>query len=151
MKKKALITLLVILNTSAIAKSNEADKNSVHTWGFERAKKYTNIISMLGRGTDFPAFLARDIETELKRQDKRSRLISITCKDEPELKVSHTTIEERDIQQKVVSKLSFTIPVEVIVKNGKNEMTLLVDHNYYVENLDKPGHQKTTQNFIVKK
>lgn len=151
MKKTALIALLAILTNPALAKSKNPDQNSIQTSGFDCAQKFTNIIPMLGRGENFPAFLTRDIETELKRQNKTSKLISITCDGEPELKVSHINVEENGQQQKVVSKLSFTIPVEVLVKNGKQEMTLFVDQNYYVENLDNPGQQKTMQNFIVKK
>jgi hypothetical protein len=150
-KKTALIALLAILTNPALAKSKNPDQNSIQTSGFDCAQKFTNIIPMLGRGENFPAFLTRDIETELKRQNKTSKLISITCDGEPELKVSHINVEENGQQQKVVSKLSFTIPVEVFVKNGKQEMTLFVDQNYYVENLDNPGQQKTMQNFIVKK
>jgi hypothetical protein len=150
-KKTALIALFVILSTPTLAKSKNTDNNSIQTLGFECAKKYSNVIPLLGRGEDFPAFLTQDIETELKRQNKTSKLISITCDGEPELKASHITIEENGQQQQVVSKLSFTIPVEVLVKNGKQEMTLFIDQSYYVENLDKPGQQKTTQNFIVKK
>jgi hypothetical protein len=150
-KKTALIALLAILTNPTLAKSKNPDQNSIQTSGFDCAQKFTNIIPMLGRGENFPAFLTRDIETELKRQNKTSKLISITCDGEPELKVSHINVEENGQQQQVVSKLSFTIPVEVLVKNGKQEMTLFVDQNYYVENLDKPGQQKTMQNFIVKK
>lgn len=151
MKKTALIALLAILTNPSLAKSKNPDQNSIQTSGFDCAQKFTNIIPMLGRGENFPVFLTRDIETELKRQNKTSKLISITCDGEPELKVSHINVEENGQQQQVVSKLSFTIPVEVLVKNGKQEMTLFVDQNYFVENLDKPGQQKTMQNFIVKK
>jgi len=148
-QKTTFVAIFAILMTPTFAKS-ENTNNGEQTLGFECAQEYTTIIPMLGRGEDFPAFLARDIGKELKRQNNKSKLVSITCEGEPILKASHITIEENGLQQKVLSQLSFTIPVKVIVKNGRREMTLLVDQNYNVENLDKPGHQRTTQNFIVK-
>jgi hypothetical protein len=134
----------------SIAAEDASEKMNVpQLSGFECASELLKSIDLLGRGSDFPAFLVRDVSTELKRQDNRSHLISVECVAEPTLKASSKPLVVNGKEQNVLTKLSMTFPLQLKVKNGKSEMMLNVDQNYMVENMDQPGQQKVTQNFIV--
>jgi hypothetical protein len=148
-----LMSATLFIATSSIAEEKEhtANPSPPQLVGFECAKTLKESIGLLGRGTDFPAFLATDVDTELKRQDKRSQLISVECLSEPELRATSNKIIENGIEQNVLTVLSVTFPLLVKVKNGKSRISLKVEQNYLIENLHLPNQQKVTQNFIVKK
>jgi hypothetical protein len=148
--------LFAILLTFATPSAAEAvnTNQTIHPpqlMGFECANEIIDSIGLLGRGTDFPAFLVTDVSKELNRQYDRSQLISVECIGEPELKAGSKPILENGTQQDVLTKLSVTFPLQLRVKNGISVITLKVDQNYMVENMDQPGQQQVTQNFIVKK
>lgn len=157
MKKYNILGLVVASALSFATPCLAADKdagekpNNPLLVGFECASELKDSIGLLGRGTDFPAFLARDVSTELKRQDTRSHLVSVECVGEPEIKAGSIPVVDNGKEQNVLSSLSVTFPLNIKLKNGTTDITLEVDQNYYIENLDKPDQQKTTQNFIVKK
>ena len=124
----------------------------VEASGFECADSALHVMDTLGRGPNFPEFLISDVETELERQNKGSQLLSITCTAEPELKAGGVPLPD-DASKSVLSRLSFSVPLEITVShssNAENIMTLTVEQNYVVENLDKDDQAKVTQNFIVK-
>jgi hypothetical protein len=154
MKKQFCIGALSLLAGLAQADTYPSihKGKSVEANGFECADSALHVMALLGRGPDFPKFLINDVETELNRQNKGSRLVSIKCTGEPELKAGSVALEN-DESKAVLSKLSLTIPLEIEVKHSsgvKNVMHLKVDQNYLVENLDKDDQAKVTQNFIVK-
>jgi hypothetical protein len=157
MKKCTLLGLVIAsvlsFTTPCLAADKDASEKTTPPLlvGFECANELMDSIGLLGRGTDFPAFLGRDVSTELKRQDTRSHLVSVECVGEPELKASSTPIVESGVEQNVLSSLSVTFPLQLKIKNGKSDISLNVDQNYMVENMDQPGQQKVTQNFIVNK
>lgn len=157
MKKCILLGLVIASVLSFTTPSIAADKdasektNTPLLVGFECASELMDSIGLLGRGTDFPAFLGRDVSTELNRQDTRSHLVSVECVGEPELKAGSIPIVENGAEKNVLSSLSVTFPLQLKVKNGKSEFMLKVEQSYMVENMDQPGQQKVTQNFIVKK
>jgi hypothetical protein len=149
MKKLILVSIFAAFSTQLFAEKTTVLTES-NLIGFDCASEFSNVIGILGRGENLPDFLANDISAEIKRQNDQGQILSIKCTAKPTVKASYVTIIEDEVEQKVVSTLSFTIPVEIEVKNGNNTAIVTVDQNYYVENLDKPGQQKTTQNFIVK-
>ncbi|WP_438864986.1 hypothetical protein [Neptunicella sp.] len=119
--------------------------------GFDCAKEVESMIGLIGRGNDFPQFLATDITTELNRQHAGSTLLKMTCIGEPQLKAETTPVIVDNQEKQALKTLSLTFPLEITVKGGKRPMTMEVEQNYLVENFDEPEKRKLTQNFIVKK
>ncbi|MGS2719897.1 hypothetical protein [Paraglaciecola aestuariivivens] len=132
------------------AKPTTTAINVMQLSGFECADELLASIAILGRGDDFPNFLAQDVETELKRQSKTSKLLALTCTGEPVIQMASAEVLDQGEQKQVLSTLSVTFPLNAQVKNGKQKIELNLEQNYLVENLDKPGQQKVTKNFIVK-
>jgi hypothetical protein len=149
MKKLILSSIFAVFSTQLFAENPEA-LSGPNLIGFDCASEFNNVIGILGRGELLTDFLAKDVSAEIKRQNQKGQVISIKCDGKPTIKASYISIIEEEAEQKIVSTLSFTIPLEVRVRNDNNSAILKIDHNYYVKNLDKPGKQKTTQNFIVK-
>jgi hypothetical protein len=151
MKKKffigALSLMTSIVQADVYPSIHEGKK--VEASGFECADSAMHVMEILGRGPDFPSFLIRDVETELNRQNKGAHLLSIKCVGEPKLMANGNAADDENSQM-VLSVLSVTFPLHVEVKNAKDVMSLEVDQNYTVENLDTGTLPKLTQNFIVK-
>jgi len=154
MKKQFYIGALSLMASVAQADVYPSihEGKEVDASGFECAESALHIMELLGRGPDFPGFLISDVETELSRQHKGSQLVSISCTGEPVLKAGSIPLENDD-SKTVLSRLSLTLPLEIVVTHNsdvENFMHLVVEQNYFVENLDKDNQAKVTQNFIVK-
>jgi hypothetical protein len=154
MKKQFCIGALSLLAGLAQADVYPSihEGKKIEASGFECADSALHVMDLLGRGPDFPGFLISDVETELNRQNKGSHLVSITCTAEPILKAASVPLAN-DASKTLLSRLSLTIALEIAVTHSSdvnNVMHLVVEQNYFVENLDKDNQAKVTQNFIVK-
>ncbi|WP_416305725.1 hypothetical protein [Neptunicella sp. SCSIO 80796] len=118
--------------------------------GFDCAKEVQQMIGLIGRGDNFPQFLATDIETELNRQHAGSKLLKMECIGEPQLKAETKPVKVNNEEKQAITTLSLSVPLEITVKGGKTPMTIKIEQNYLVENFDSPESRKLTQNFIVK-
>ena len=155
MKRQVFVATLLITAAYASAESVESihEGKQVEVSGFDCAQDALHVMDLLGRGPDFPGFVIADVETELDRQNKGSQLLSISCTGEPQLKASQVAVPE-DSSKVMLSALSMSFPLNISVtheSNTNNVMHLVVEQNYFVENLDKDNQAKVTQNFIVKK
>lgn len=119
--------------------------------GFECAEKSRGFHLMLGRGQAFPEFLGVDIETELKRQHKASKLVRLTCNSKPEINLEFAEKNIAGKTEQVVAELSVKFNVTAIVNTGKKNQTLQLSHGYLAKNLNSPGEEKLTQHFEVLK
>jgi hypothetical protein len=152
MKKTLIIGLLSgLYSHMALADSKTLPTQALpEITGFDCAKEVQQMIGLIGRGDNFPQFLATDIETELNRQHADSKLLKMECIGEPVLKAATVPIVQDGKTKQAISSLSITFPLEIIVNGGKTSIIMQVDQNYLVENFDSPENRKVTQNFIVK-
>lgn len=146
------IVALLAYNTFCFADSDNSSIEGIEVSGFECADESLHVLPYLGRGEDFPKFLVLDINKELKRQNSQVLLSKISCTSAPSLQASVVPIEG-DSNQSLLSKLSISFHLDVELKDSEHAVdttTLVIEHNYFVENLDSDALPKVTQNFIVK-
>ncbi|MBC3764946.1 hypothetical protein [Neptunicella marina] len=142
-------SLLLVQSLSVFATKTNESSNPVKMNGFECANEVLDVVGLLGRGDDFPQFLASDIEAELKRQDNNSILGYVKCVGKPELKAATKQSMVNGEYQNIITKFSLTFPLKLKVKNGKKTLFINVSQNYVVNNFDQPDKRTVTQNFIV--
>lgn len=131
-----------------VANQSYADSSSKYS-GFECADELTQIIPLLGRGSNFPEFLFDDVNSELKRQNKKARLIKLTCNGEPKLQGKTNKQNVDGSEQTSLSSMTAIFPLTAIVKEPKKTVTLIINHIYKVENMNSPEPKKVTQTFQV--
>lgn len=153
MKKVIMFCLLSgLFSHAGLAASQSVTKQTkTEINGFECAKEVESMVGLIGRGDNFPQFLATDIATELNRQHAGSTLLKMECTGEPQLKAETIPVTINNEEKQAIKTLSLSFPLKITVKGGKRPMTMEVEQNYLVENFDEPEKRKLTQNFIVKK
>ena len=117
--------------------------------GFELATEGAHMYEWLGRGPDFPAFLVRDIETELYAQDAGAQLLSLECVAKPALETRAVPRNDGTSLANVVY-FAATFPVVVRVMSSNRETWRLdVRHRYVMSNMDKPAERKLQMEFQI--
>jgi len=122
---------------------------SVDAFGFSMADEVAQMISWLGRGTDFRRFITNDVEGELYAQTPGAQLMSITCKEAPRLKISGTQNDRS--KSMVVMGVSVIFSLALRIKMADGVLWYLdVEHNYDAVNIHmNDGRRSLTQNFTV--
>jgi hypothetical protein len=126
--------ILSVLVSNAYGSTTETDMK-VDAESFDCAKELLPSIDILGRGTEFPAFLIKDISTELQRQDSKSELLSIKCTGEPEITGVFADVEQQGQTQSALEQLNVSFPVEMLVFTGEVNWIMQVRHGYSVSGL----------------
>ncbi|GLR70881.1 hypothetical protein [Agaribacter marinus] len=116
---------------------------------FECIGEFRPQVSMLGRGDDYPNFIAKDITDELLKQDYASRLISATCTNEAQFGIKTATITKNGENQQVLDYLEATFPLDLVVFNGEENWRLDADIKYEVSGLVTKEQPELVKHFIV--
>jgi len=117
--------------------------------GFELAAEGAHMYEWLGRGPDFPAFLVRDIETELYAQDPGAQLLSLECLAKPALETRAVPRNDGTALANVVY-FAATFPLAVRVTSSSRETWRLeVRQNYVMSNMDKAAERKLQIRFDI--
>lgn len=153
MNKRMVASTLFLLSVFVQAETQSIESihagKQIQISGFDCANDSLNVIPLLGRGTNFPAFIIADVEKELERQSKGSQLLSISCVGEPKLEASQVPVPNEP-DKGMLAGLSMTFPLTLELTNGGGHMSLSIEQNYSVEGLDTDEIPHLTQNFIVK-
>jgi hypothetical protein len=143
---------VVALQSFAIKAQEQLPEETPSAIGFECANEAMNVIPLLGRGDDFPAWLLKDIETELKRQASTSQLVQATCTAPPEILAAVLPKDENDPNQgDVLSQLRIEFYVDLIVNTGQSVIPLKIEQVYLANNLETMENRKVIQRFVVVK
>lgn len=141
----ALLFFVLLSGTGADA--TELDIN-IDEVSFSCADDLLPTIDILGRGTDFPAFLVEDVRKELKRQDPKAELLSIKCTGEPEITGVFEDVQSEGTTQSALDQLNVAFPVEMIVFTGEVNWMMIVKQGYQVTSLST-NTPSVTQKFEV--
>ena len=118
--------------------------------GFECAQEAMNVIPLLGRGDNFPDWLLRDIDTELKRQASTSQLLKATCTAAPKVSAAVLPNDENDTKQgNVLSQLRIEFYLDLIVNTGNRDIPLKIEQVYLANHLETIEKRTVTQKFVV--
>ena len=162
-KAFSALVLLAISNASAGLQSDNIQRavskeyaqaqtsprvHNVDVESFKCAQELLPSIDILGRGTDYPNFLIKDIHTELLRQDDDTEILEIKCSGEPKIEGMFAELEMEGETQTALDQLSVKFPVEMLVDTGTTVWIMHVEHNYRVSSLAK-GSPKLVQTFDV--
>ena len=148
-----ILTILIIslLGSTAMAGSIKSinEGNTIDVSGFDCAEESAHMIEWLGRGKDYRSFVIADVEKSLYDQQPGSQLLKIECTGEPEL-LTGALPQNGDETKAIVTRFSATFPLKATVNLSGTVWVLIIDQNYYAENLNTPSERKLTQNFTVK-
>jgi len=117
--------------------------------GFECIGEFEQNIELLGRGTDFPEFMLRDINQELVRQDGDSRLISAKCMEQPALKAGFVDMTIENEPTRSLDTLMVTFPLEIFADTGSELWYMDIEMGYTVTGLVSAERPTVTKNFTV--
>ncbi len=117
--------------------------------GFECASNVAELLPLLGRGNDFPQFVAQDITQSLKKQSKHADLVEMRCTSEVRHNVHTTPVSVEGNQREMITGLEVAIPLSIIVINGKQTTALEIEQIYVTTNLHLPDTRKTVPTFKV--
>ncbi len=117
--------------------------------GFECAQNISSAIPLLGRGTDFPYFVFRDIENSLQRQSEIANLVEAKCSGEAKQAFNTKKMVVDNQEQDVLTQLEVTIPMTIVVVDGLQTTKLAIEQVYVTTNLELPEERKTVQTFRV--
>lgn len=143
------VFLLSGFSSSYAADVNATTENNISYSGFECAEGVMAILPILGRGTDFPHFILRDIEKALKRQSKHAKLVKAKCRDEVKHKIDTKKLEVNNQEQEVLTQLEVIIPITILVDDGPQTTELNVEQVYISNNLEQPDARKTVNTLRV--
>ena len=135
-------------DTNAASSPNKQAQN-VDFSGFECANNALPIIPLLGRGDDFPNFVALDIAASLKKQSKRAQVVAIECTADVQQQVFTQNRIINGKEQGVITGLEVIIPLTIVVENDKQTTKLAIEQIYKTTNLEQPEARKTVQTFKV--
>lgn len=117
--------------------------------GFDCIAEFKDRLYLLGRGNDYPNFIAQDITIELIKQDPESKLISATCKSEVELGVKFADVIVDGTAQQSLDYLEASFPLELVVFNGEENWILDTVLQYQVDGLSSQEIPTLTKHFKV--
>jgi len=155
MPMKFFLPALFFLFTSSTVQSLENNATStqegqvVKFSGFECAEDAKSIIPLLGRGDDFPNFVAQDIEMSLKTQSQHAQVLAVQCTADVQRKVFTRSLDIEGEQQEVITSLEIVIPLNIVVADGTQTTQLAIEQIYKTTNLEQPNARKTVQTFKV--
>ncbi|MFC3121953.1 hypothetical protein [Agaribacter flavus] len=151
MKKTIKSSMLIAyMSLSYGAAANNAEfSNHVELKNFDCAKEFESQIEILGRGSNYPSFIASDILEELIKQDEASQLISATCTSEVELGIKSIKIKNNGENATAIDYLEAKFPMELVVFNGEENWILDAAIKYEVNGLVSKQTPKLTKHFIV--
>ncbi|MFC4700072.1 hypothetical protein ACFO4O_07895 [Glaciecola siphonariae] len=147
--KQALLSLVVsgLLIGSAAAGAHE-HTTKVDLPSFKCGDELLPTIDLLGRGTDFPAFLVQDIEAELIRQDSKAALLEIECSGKPKITGVFKDVQVESGTERALDELTVTFPVKTLVFTGEINWIMHLEHGYEVSGLSTTS-PKVIQSFNV--
>lgn len=122
---------------------------NVEAFGFAMADEAAHMIAWLGLGPDFRRFVTNDVEGELYAQTPGAQLLSITCKETPNLVTSGTQNDPSNGM--MVTGVSVTFPLALRIRMADDALWHLdVEHNYDAVNIHlNDGRRTLRQNFTV--
>lgn len=126
-----------------------SNPRSVEFSGLDCVGDYNKVLSYLGRGEDFPAFLVSDVNTALLKQSAASILTKVECTSG--VKVETVTLPDSSSNNRVLSELRLTFPLIVHVENGNETYQLVVEQHYNATHLETTDKRKSTYVFEVLK
>lgn len=135
--------------TSSSVTEVEAQIQVPELSGFDCIKEFESQVNMLGRGEDYPNFIAKDILEELLKQDHASKLISAKCTDDALFGIKTATIKNDGENQQVLDYLEATFPLDLVVFNGEENWRLDADIKYEVSGLATKEKPELVKHFIV--